>query len=324
MNLDLARHDRVGDGLVIDQMFHRLTHLRLGQILVLLVQPEIVDRALRPALKLDVGIVLQRSDILGREVTGDVDIAFLQQQALRRGFGDVAVDRAGHRRLVARVILVALQHDDLVGAPVADRERTRARVVDLQPFIAEIAVGLVLHHHLLVHDRGDGRRQAVEHQRRRIGLVHLEVEAVIARRDDHLIDILGVQAELGQDEGGRLVELDRAHQRKHRVLGGDRVARGEGPPFLDLERDGLAILRDGPAFRDLAEDVGHVLRVVANQRLVGVPGDLGCGELEYLGGIERNDIVDRPGLDERIGRGFGHERGGRCGHKQCAKRSACQ
>ena len=46
--------------------------------------------------------------IVGLEIAGDVDIALLQQQALRCAFLHVAIDDAGERRLGALVVVVAL------------------------------------------------------------------------------------------------------------------------------------------------------------------------------------------------------------------------
>ena len=51
-----ALDDGVGDALVVDQILERLAHLGLGQILVLLVEAEIIDGALRHLLDHDLRI----------------------------------------------------------------------------------------------------------------------------------------------------------------------------------------------------------------------------------------------------------------------------
>ena len=67
----------------------------------------------------EVGVLADASRSPGCEVAGDVDVARLEHQALRGAFLHVAVDDAGELGLLAVVIVVALQHDHLVGAPFA-------------------------------------------------------------------------------------------------------------------------------------------------------------------------------------------------------------
>ena len=170
----------------------------------------------------------------------------------------------------------------------------------LQPVVAEVAVLLVLHHELLVDDGSDRRRQAVEHEGGRVGLVGLEGEGVVARLPDPVLDVLRRHAELVDDEGRRLVEDDGALQREDGVGGRQRVAGGEFQALPDLEGDRLAVVGNLPAVGDFAVHLRDVVQVVADQPLVGVAGDLGGRELEDLGRIERDDVVDRPRLDQRV------------------------
>ncbi len=48
---------RVADRIVVDQIFQRLAHFGLGQVRVLLVEAEVVDRALRRAVVVEIGVL---------------------------------------------------------------------------------------------------------------------------------------------------------------------------------------------------------------------------------------------------------------------------
>ena len=183
----------------------------------------------------------QRGQVLRRQVARDVGIALFEQQALGRRFLHVAVDDARQLRLLAVVVVVALERDDLVGAPLADLQRAGAGVIGLEPAIAQIAALLLGQHELLVDDGGDVRRQAVENEGRRERLLGLDRQRQRSRLLDPVLHVFLGEAELGQDEGRRLVEQHRALQRKHDVLGGQRVARGELQSRLQLEAVGLAV-----------------------------------------------------------------------------------
>ena len=218
---------RVADRGIVDQPLHRLAHLGLGEDRVLLVEAEVVDRALRRRRRLDVLVGGERGQVLRRQVARDVGVALLEQQALGRGFLHVAVDDARQLGLLAVVVVVALERDDLVGAPLAELERAGAGIVGLEPAVAEVVVLLLRQHELLVDDGGDVRRQAVEHEGRRERLLGLDGQCQRTGLLDPVLDVVLGEAELGQDERRRLVEQHRALQRKHDVLGGERVARGE-------------------------------------------------------------------------------------------------
>src|SRR3546814_21127395 len=82
----------------------------------------------------------------------------------------------------------------------------------------------------------------------------------------------------------------------------------------DLEGEGLAVVGDGPGLRCLAVDLRHVLEIVGDQAVGGVAGELGGAELEDLSGIERDDVVEGPGHDQRVARGLGLRWNGGGGH----------
>ena len=242
MDLDLAVHDRVGNRLVIDQILHCFCDLGVCQSFVFLVQTHVVDRALNAVFDLDVGVVGQRDDLFSAKVAGDVDVALFQQQTLRRTLRDMTVDRAHHLRGIAAEVVVAFQHDDFVRTPITDRERARSGIVCLQPFIAKIAIDLVAYNQLLIDNETNRRGQAIQQQRGGIGLVHLKLERHVAGLADHLFDVVGGQAELGQDKGRGFVQLDSSLQRIHRISGSNRVARGELQVRLDDKAKGFAVL----------------------------------------------------------------------------------
>ena len=180
---------------------------------------------------------------------------------------------------------------------------------------------------LAVDHRGDGGGQAVEHEGRRIALVDGEHEGRRVCRLGLLGDVVGGEAELLDDEGRALVELDRPLERPGDVLGGDRIAGGEGHVGLELEGVGQAVVGNRPALGEAVDHLGGVVDVEPHQHVVGVAGDLAGGKLEGFGGIERDDVVDRPGLDQRVGRRLGERRraceheGGESGARQQAART---
>ena len=144
-------------------------------------------------------------------------------------------------------------------------EGAGAGIVGLQPAIAEIIVEFVLGarrdgrdmllDQLAVDHRRDGRGQAVQHEARRIGLVDGEDEGRRIGRLGLFRDVVAGQAELLDDEGRALVELDGALERPGDVLGGDRIAGGEFQARLQLERVGQAVVGNGPAFGEVADDL---------------------------------------------------------------------
>ena len=142
---------------VVDQILHGLAHLGLGEVRVLLIQAEIPDGALGRLGDLDVGVARHRRQILGRQLARDVDVALLQQQPLGRGLGDVAGDDALELGRAQPIVGVGLVGHALVGLPGLQLEGARAGGVGLEPFMAHVAVLLVLQGELLV-DHGPRRR----------------------------------------------------------------------------------------------------------------------------------------------------------------------
>ena len=93
-----AVHDRAAHRVVVDQVAESLADLGLGEDRVLLVQADVPERSLGRFDDPDILGGAQRFQLLGLQVAGDIDVAFLQKQALGRGFGDMAEDDALHFR----------------------------------------------------------------------------------------------------------------------------------------------------------------------------------------------------------------------------------
>ncbi len=195
----------------------------------------------------------------------------------------------------------------LVRLPGAQLERPRSGRCRPQPFVPHVAVLLVLERELPVDHRADGCGQAVEEERRRVGLVQLDREGPVVDRPDPLVDVVRREAELAEDERWRLVQLDHALQRPGGVLRGQRIAAVEDDAVLDLERVGPAVVGDLPALGDMAAQVRDVVDRVGDQAVVHVRRILGAGELERLGRIERDQVGDL----ERHDQGVLRRRGGR-------------
>ena len=89
-----AVQEGVDHALVVDRTAHRVQQLGVVEVLVLLVDRQIVDRAGHVLLHLQVGIAANALNIHRGHFARHVDIAFFQQQTLGRGFGDMAHEHA--------------------------------------------------------------------------------------------------------------------------------------------------------------------------------------------------------------------------------------
>ena len=71
-------------------------------------------------------------------------------------------------------------------------------------------------------------------------------------------------------------------------------------PGPDLERDLLAVVRDAPALGDQALELAHVVDRIGHQPVVDLGLDLGRRELEHLGRVEADHVVDRVGQHQPV------------------------
>ena len=283
-----------------------------------------MDVGLRELLDHEVLVAADRLDLVGAEVARDVDVALLEQQALRRRLGDVAHDHPLHRGRPEAIVGVGLHGDRLGRLPALELERAGARGMGLQPFVAEVVAFGIRQHQLLVDHRAHARGQAVEHEGRREVVADRELDRILALGLDHALDVVLGPAELGQDEGRREVELDHPLQRERHILGAHRVAGVELEAGADLEGDRAAVVADAVALGDARHQLCRVLGLVGHDPVIELVDHLAARELEHLGRVERDDVVDVLGDHQRV-RGRRRAQGGRrpCHQRACQQRSRC-
>ena len=173
----------------------------------------------------------------------------------------------------------------------------------LQPLVAEIVAGRVLHGELHVDDAADVRRQRIVEERRRVGPIGDDLDRLVIDLSDRLFDVVLGQAELGDDEGGRLVEGDDTPERPDHRVGRHRIAGSELAARVELEGEGLAVLGNVPALGEARPQLQR-LRVELDELVVEIVDHVATRELEALGRIEHLQIVDRVGDHQRVGRRF--------------------
>ena len=311
-----ALEQRGRQPLVIDEVPDRLDHLRVLEDLVVLVRAEIVDQAAKAVLYLQPVDGRDRLDVGGRQVADHVHVTLFQQQALGRGFRDVAHEHALHLQVGGAVpVRVRFKDNGFVGRPRAQDIGARAGGVLAQPLVAKILALDVLHDRFHVHDRAGRGGQRVGQEGRRERLVGLDHQRHVVGGADVLFHVLLGQAELRNDERGRQVQLDHALQRPCRILRADRVARRELAAFLHLEGEGLAVLGHRP-FRREAGDRLQADRIDVHQRLVHVVDLIAARDFKALRRVHRKHVVDRGGDHQRVGRRFGQGHAAQGGPEQ--------
>ena len=162
----------------------------------------------------------------------------------------------------------------------------------LQPGVAEIAVDLVGHGHLLLDDRGGHGGHQVQHERGGEVLGDGELQGGRVGRGDQRLDVVLVPAELGEQEGGGLVEEDDPLQREGHVVRRHRSAALELLVRPQLERVGLGIGRDRPALGNAADQLRHVLGFVAHEAVIDAGEDDLRRDLVGFARIEGDQVVD--------------------------------
>ena len=157
------------------------------------------------------------------QIARNIDVSLLQHQQVGRRIGDVPQHDPAHQGFFG---IVRVDFDDHVVArgPFGQLVRPRTRGAALQPGVAKIAVRLVGHYRLHVHHAADIGCQAVQHEAGGLRLRQLHLERGVVQGADHLLDVVGVEAELRHDESRRLVQLDHALQAERRIVRGERIA----------------------------------------------------------------------------------------------------
>ena len=162
----------------------------------------------------------------------------------------------------------------------------------LQPGVAEIAVDLIGHRHLLLDDRGGHGRHQVQHQRGGEGLGYGELQGGRVRRGDQRLDVVLVPAELGEQEGRGLVEQHDPLQREGHVVGSDRCTALELLVRPQLERVGPGVRRHLPALGHAAHQLVDVLGFVPHEPVVNAGGDDLRRDLVGFARIEGDQAID--------------------------------
>ncbi len=242
MDLEPARKRRVRQSLIVDEILHCLAHFQVTERRVLLIEHQIKNPASRIAVDGERGVCRDCGKVFRIQVAGNIHIAPLEQQALSRGLHAVTHDHARHRGGAAPVIGIDVQRVALPLAPLDQAIGAGAGRFGPEPAIAPIAVQDAGHDERAVDDAGDGGGKRVHDEGFRIGLVRGQPEGSIILGDQGFLHVLGGQAELGQDHRAGPIHRDRAAQRKGHVLGGHRIARGEGQPGPDLEGEDAPVL----------------------------------------------------------------------------------
>ena len=146
MNAVLTFQQLVGDTVVIHQPARRLPQRRVAErrlLRVFGVEAEVVDQARRESVDTHVGIALQRGDLIGAKLVGDIHIALLDQQATGAGIGDALQQHALQVRLRGGV-RIGLQHQRLQRHKLFDGKRAATRGMGLQPAVAGVVIAGVL------------------------------------------------------------------------------------------------------------------------------------------------------------------------------------
>ena len=100
-------------------------------------------------------------------------------------------------------------------------------------------------------------------------------------------------------------------QREHDVFSRQRVPRCELEPGLQLEGVGLAVRAHVPGLGNVAVELRRVVHVEPDEPVVDIAHDLARRNLERLGRVHGDDVVEREGDHQRVPR-----RRSRCGDRE--------
>jgi hypothetical protein len=126
-HLAVVLHERGFQPLVVDEVAERLEELGIPEPRVVHVEHHVADAQARRRVQAHVRVLLERLEIGRVDVGCEVDVALLEEQALRSGLGDVAHDDALHRHLAAPVAVVAVERPSCPAGARCSRGRARGR-----------------------------------------------------------------------------------------------------------------------------------------------------------------------------------------------------
>ncbi|MNL20038.1 hypothetical protein D3C87_1412690 [compost metagenome] len=319
------RHDVFLHTLVVQRPLDRLPDLRLGKVLIALIERDQHQRGNALALQLNVRIFLGAAQLFRGEVAGNVDIALLQHEKLGRRIGDVAQDDALDVTLV-RAVGIDGQRYAFARLPGLQHEIAGTGAVLLQPAIAEVFTRSIGENRLLFDDRADIGGEAIKQEGDGGRLCRRQLHRLVVGGNDGRLGVLRREAELADDEGRALVHLDGALQREGNVFRRDFRTAREGCLVTDHEGEDLAVRIGFPGFRDDRIDLGGVFAVCTHQLLVHVGDDFTAHGFETFMRIKARHIVqllgDHQNILGRRGKGrnarIGQERNGSAGNQQVA------
>jgi hypothetical protein len=206
-------------------------------------------------------------------------------------------------RRAAPIILVRLQLDRLAGMPLHQPVGTDAFGVGSEVLVAHVAVLLLGHDALHVHDGRDTvGGNAQHHKIGRIGLVEGENQRRVVGRGDPLIHIVLREPVFSDRRRIAEAELDDALHAEGDILGGRHVSGWKLDTLAKVERDLLPIRRNIPAFREHWNRPALVRRIEIDQVVASVLHDLVRDYFADLSRIKGRDGVDIPCHDQRAGR----------------------
>ena len=303
VHTQLAAQQLFGDALVIDQVTHGFPDRRVAQFFGLLVQADEMHRGLGEFFHPHVRARAHGGDLVRAKVARDVRVTRFNQQALCSRLGHV-LQQDGVELGCVGTLPVGFEQHHLLGFEQLEQERAASSRVAIEPAVAKVAVLLLAHHDFFVDDVARARAEHVEHITRTEIAAPTDRHGTAGSLGNHLRDVVVGPAELGQNEGGCLVELDDTPEREQHVFEAHRITTGKAGIATQGELDGLAVRRGLPGRGYAGQQLGRITRVVLHQAFVDVGYHLAAAELEGLGRIEAHNIFDVLGDHECVpGRG---------------------
>ncbi|SVJ69383.1 Uncharacterised protein [Klebsiella pneumoniae] len=321
--------DGVDDGLLVHRHVQRLAYFQLVERLVGDVVGDVAEVEAGLRRQVQVRVLLQRVEVGGARVEGDLALAGLELLRAHRGVGVDSEDQVVDLHLVRLpVVLVALEADLRILLVAAEHERAGA-----DRLLVDVA-GLALLEQLRGVfgglDRWEGHRQVLDEGR--VDLVEGELHRMLVELLDPG-DVL-VQAHVGEvgKLGGvglaeRMILVEHAFEGEQHVVGIEFAGRLEVVGTVELhalaqvEGIGLAVVADVPAFREAGKDLGAAALELGQAVEDGFRRGVEIGTGGVLGGIEAGRAAFRA-EDQVAGEGLGSGGDQRCAEQRGNDRGA--